>query len=124
MAGVITLRFPPGVSPRHAVYVEVILLPAAAVTDGAAWRIDGIDPVGTYPRDCHDVGVWTSPVHGVIEVKPLPGWNTPPSQTINVRVGVQLDSFVYTVQKQVRALEVCTVVERPHVRARQRRREG
>ena len=118
MAGVITLRFPPGVSPRHAVYVEVILLPAAAVTDGAAWRIDGIDPAGAYPRDCHDVGVWTSPVCGVIEVKPLAGWNTPINQTINVRIGVQIHNFIYTVHKEVRALEICTVVERPPVRAR------
>lgn len=82
--GVYTMA-PPGA-------LEVAILPAAAVADGAQWQVDS----GTNEDSGVTLTNLSEGTH-TVSFTSIPGWNTPPNQTVTVTSGVTAKaSGIYT----------------------------
>jgi sugar lactone lactonase YvrE len=82
--GVITF-IPGAVSTSNPGYVQFQLTPAAAVQQGAAWRLQGDS---TYSTAANYTRAVTSTNAFNVEFKPIAGWNLPTNQSLTVQPGL------------------------------------
>jgi hypothetical protein len=80
--GVITL-IAGAASSSHPAYVQVVLGPAAAVSAGAGWRLQGDATYGTATNYTRSV----TSSNAVIEFQPISGWNLPTNQSVSLTAG-------------------------------------
>ena len=77
--GVITIIPSQNVSAQNPVYLQIRLAPPSAVRAGAAWRLSGDTAFSTSPNYTRQVATISN-----INFKPIPGWNLPANQTLNL----------------------------------------
>jgi alpha-tubulin suppressor-like RCC1 family protein len=85
--GVITLNF--GTGSGTLAFIQVQITPAAAVSAGAAWRLQGSGTA--WHSSSADTEAVAQGDHPVIEFRTVAGWDGPPSRTVTVAPGAQVN---------------------------------